>query len=78
MFGNVSSITLSTSGNMRVTAECQVAPFPTVLILRNARVHIHTTDGSYVSSNIESAIDNVLCCRTTLGIPDVDQISAIL
>ena len=50
VFGNVSSITLSTSGDMRVTAECRVAPFPTVLTLRNTRVHVHTTDSSYVSA----------------------------
>jgi len=57
---------------MKATAKCRVAPFPTVLTLRNARVHVHTINSSYVSSNIELAIDNVLCYRTTLGILDVD------
>ena len=72
MFGNISFITFSISGDMRAIAECQVAPFPTVLTLRNARVHVHTMDDSYILSNIELAINDVLCCRTALGIPDVD------
>jgi len=33
MFGDVSSIAFSTSGNMRITAECQMVPFPAVLAL---------------------------------------------
>ena len=73
MFGNVSSIILSISENMRVTAECQIAPFPTVLILRNTGVHVCTIDGSYVLSNVESAIDDVLCYRIALRIPDINS-----
>jgi len=49
-----------------------VAPFPTVFTLRNARVHVYTMDDNYISSNIELAIDDILCCRTALGIPNVD------
>jgi len=33
MFSNVSSIALGTSGDMRMTTECQVAPFSAVLTL---------------------------------------------
>ena len=73
MFGNVSSIILSISENIRVTAECQMAPFPTVLTLRNTGVHVCTTDGSYVLFNVELAIDDVLCCRIALRIPDINS-----
>ena len=72
MFGNMSSITLSISGDMRATAECQVVLFPTFLTLRNTGVYVHTTDDSYVLSNIELVIDDVLCYRTALRIPDVN------
>jgi len=66
MFSNMSSIILSASRDMRV------ALFPTVLTLRNARVYVHTMDSSYILSNVELAIDNVLYCKTTPGIPDVN------
>ena len=66
MFGNMSSITLSASGDMRV------ALFPTVLTLRNARVYVRTMDSSYILSNVKLAIDDILCCRTALEIPDVN------
>jgi len=68
----MSFITLNTSGDMKVIAECRMALSLTVLTLRNTRVYVHTIDNSYILSNVKLAIDNVLCCRTALGIPDVD------
>ena len=35
VFGRVSSVAFGTSGDMRMTAECRVAPLPTVLALRD-------------------------------------------
>ena len=71
VFGNVGSIALGTPGDMRATAKCQMSPLPTVLALWNAWIHIGTFDGSNETSNIEATIYNVLCQRTTLGIPDI-------
>ena len=71
VFGNMGSIALGAPGDMRATAKCQVTPLPTVLTLQDTWVHVGTFDGSDESSNVESTIDNVLCQRTTLGIPDV-------
>ena len=71
VFSSVSSIALGTPGDMRATAKCQMSPLPTVLTLRDTQVHVGTFDGSDKSSNVEATIDNVLCQRTTLGIPDV-------
>ena len=78
MFSDVSSIALGTPGDMRLTAECHVTPFPTVLALWNTQVHIGTMNGHDESSNIETAVDNVLSCRTNvlscrtiLRVPDI-------
>jgi len=71
VFGRVSSIAFGASGNMRTIAECQVAPLPTVLALRDTWVHVGISNGSDVVSNIEALVDDVLSYRTALGIPDV-------
>ena len=71
MFSNVSSIALGTSRDMRTTTECQVAPFPAVLTLWNTWIHICATNSHNKSSNIKTTIDNVLCQRTALEIPDI-------
>ena len=54
-----------------MTAECQVAPLPTVLALRDTWVCVGTSNGSDVASNIEASVDDVLSYRTAPGIPDV-------
>ena len=71
VFGIVSSIALGTPGDMRATAKCQMTPLPTVFTLRNSWVHICSANGCNKLSNIESTIDDVLCARTTLGVPDI-------
>jgi len=71
MFSNVSSIALGTSGDMRTTTECQVALFLAVLTLWNTQAHICATNSHNKLSNIETTIDNVLCQRTALRIPDI-------
>ena len=67
----VSSIALGTPRDMRATAKCRMTPLPTVFTLRNSWVHICSMNGCNKSSNVESTIDDVLCARTTLGVPDV-------
>jgi len=49
-----------------------VIPFPTVLTLQHARVHVSTTDCSDIASNIEVFVDDLLGVRPILSIPDVD------
>jgi len=71
VFGRVSSIAFGASGDMRTTAECRVAPLPTVLALRDIWICVGTSNGSDVASNIEASVDDVLSYRTALGIPDV-------
>ena len=72
MFSSVCSIALCASGHMRVTTKYWVPPFPTVLALWNAQVHISATDCGNISSNIEVLVDNVLHCQPTLQVPDIN------
>ena len=71
VFSCISSVVLGIPRDMRVIAECQMAPFPTVFTLWNAQVHIGTMNSSNILANVELSIDNVLSLRTTLGIPDI-------
>jgi len=71
VFSIVSSIALSTPGDMRATAKCRIFPLPTVFTLRYSWVHVSSMHSRNKSSNIELSIDDVLHARTTLGIPDV-------
>ena len=71
VFGIVSSVTLGASGDMRAAAKCRMTPLPTVFTLRNSWVHICSANSCNKSSNIELTIDDVLCTRTALGVPDV-------
>jgi len=64
------SIALGAPGDMRMTTKCQMFLLPTVFALWNIWVHVSIFDGSNKMSNVETMIDDVLCQRTTLGIPD--------
>ena len=71
VFSIVSSIALGAPRDVRATTKCRMSPLSTVLTLRNPWVHVCSANGRNVSSNVESPIDDVLCTRTTLRIPDV-------
>ena len=60
VFSQVSSIAFGASGDMRMTAECRVAPLPTVLALRDTWVRVGTSNSNDVASNIEASVDDVL------------------
>jgi len=46
-------------------------PFPPILTLEHARVHVHPSDGSDIIPYIEAPINKTLCLTSTLDIPDV-------
>ena len=71
VFGSMGSVALGILGDMRMTTKCQISPLPIVLALWNTWVHVSIFDGSNEMSNVKMTIDDVLCQRTTLGIPDV-------
>ena len=70
VFSSMGSIALGAPGDMRMTTKCQMFLLPTVFALWNTWVYVSTFDGSNKMSNVETMIDDVLCQRTTLGIPD--------
>jgi len=71
VFSSMGSIALGASGYMRAATKCQMFSLPIVLALWNTWVHVGTFDGSDEVSNVETIIDDVLCQRTALGIPNV-------
>ena len=71
VFSSMDSVALGASGDMRAATKCQMSLLPIVLALQNTWVHIGTFDGSNEVSSVEMTIDDVLCQRTALGIPDV-------
>ena len=71
VFGIMSSIALSAPGDMRAIAQYRMFPLLTVFTLRNSWVHVCSANGRNKLSNVKSTIDDVLCTRTALGIPDV-------
>ena len=60
MFGKMYSIALCASRHVRVTIQCQMSQFPTVLTLWNAGVCVCTINSSDILSNIKLLVDNVL------------------
>ena len=71
VFSIMSSIALSAPEDIRATAEYRMAPLPAVLTLWSTWVCIGTSNGSNKTTYIETTVNNVLSCRTALGIPDV-------
>ena len=65
----LTSIAFSTPGDVKVITE--ITPLPTVLVLWNTWVHVGTLNSSNITFYVKTTVDNVLSCRTTLGIPDV-------
>ena len=47
-------------------------PFSTVLALWNVGVHIHAMNSGNVLSKIEVSVDDILCGRPTLQVPDIN------
>ena len=71
VFDSMDSIALGAPRDMKTTTKCWMSSLPTVLALWNTWVHVSIFDSSNKMFNVEKMINNVLCWRTTLGIPDV-------
>ena len=53
-------------GAVGFACEGGVTPFPTVMTLRNPRVHTSTSEGGYVSTKVEQMVDESFGLRTIL------------
>ena len=49
-----------------------MSPFPVIFTLRYARVHIGSSNGSNIPSNIKALIDKTFDLAPTLNIPNVN------
>jgi len=58
MGGKVKTIALHTFGPLNAAYASHVAPFPTVLALRNSWIHVSSADSSKITSYIEASVDD--------------------
>jgi len=72
MYRLVRAIAFDTSHILNSVYICSMTLLPTILTLRNSRVHISIMNTSDVPTNIETSVDKSLGLCTTLGIPNVD------
>ena len=72
VFNLVQSITLDVPRALEATSEGGMSPLSVVLALQDSRIHIHTSNGSNITTNIKASIDECFGQRTTLRIPDVN------
>ena len=66
------TITLHTFGPLSVAYASHVAPFPTVLVLRNSWIHVSSADSSNIAFYIEVSVDDFFSIRLILSIPNVN------
>ena len=71
MFGLVETITLNAFSPLDSRWECNAFLLSAILLLRNTRIYICTSDNSNVASYIEAPINQLLHFLTTLNIPNV-------
>ena len=68
----VGSVILLTSGSVSSIGESRMIPFLAIVTLgEDARVHVHSPDGSNESAKIKEVINQEFGFGTTLGIPYV-------
>ena len=72
IFQFVWTIVFLTFWSMHVTCICNVTPLPAVLVLRNAKVYIGSSNCSNIAFYIEACVDKAFCFHTILRIPNVD------
>ena len=70
MFGFVWTVTFDILGTLNPACTSQMFLFPIFFILKNAWVHVSTTNCSNIASNVETLIDETFGFGTTLNIPN--------
>jgi len=72
MGDKVRTIALHTFGPLNVVYASCVAPFPTVLALKNSWIHVSSIDSSDIASYVEVSVDDFFSVGPILSIPNVD------
>jgi len=72
MGGKMRTIALHTFGPLSAAYTSHVAPFPTVLALRNFQIHVSSMDSSDIAFYIKASIDDFFPIGPVLSIPNVN------
>ena len=68
----VRTITLDTFGSLDMAWQYCMSPLPVVLVLRNTRIHVGSSNCCDVPSYIEAPVNKTLCLTATLNVPNVN------
>ena len=72
VFGFMQTITLNAFWLLSFAGKYCIFPFPAILTLRYAWIHINTSNHSNVAFYVKVSVDKTLCIVATLDILDVD------
>ena len=72
MFYLMQTITLDTFGSMYMTYKNCVLLFPTILVLRNSRIHVCSSDHHNVAFYVKTSVSKVFNLSVTLKVPYVN------
>jgi len=72
IFSQMRAILFYIFGSLDTAYPCQMTPLPTILALRDTRIHVGTTHCCNNTSYIETSVNNFLNIVTILGIPYVN------
>jgi len=66
VFGFMWTITLQTSHTLKAASKGSMTLLPIIFTLRDTRIYIGPSDSNNKAANVKAAIDEFLCCKTTL------------
>ena len=72
MFSYMRAIAFYTFGSLDMAYPCQMTPLPTILALRDTRIHVGTSHCCNDTSYIETSVNNFLSIVTVSSIPYVN------
>jgi len=72
MFNFIETIVFLAFGTMCKASKSSTTPLPTILTLRNTRVHIDSSNSSDIMTYIETSVNNTFSFCTILKIPNID------
>jgi len=72
VFSLVRAIAFDAFGFLNMAGQCYMSPLPTVLALRNTRIHVGSLNCYDAPSYIEASVNKTLSLTTTLNVPNVN------
>jgi len=72
MFSHMRAIAFYAFGSLDMAYPCQMTPLPTILALKDTRIHVSASHHHNDTFYIEMSVNNFLSIITILGIPYVN------